>query len=90
MRVKNMTSPNGNFVANQFIIIDNNATYFQSYNSIIAKIEMIEGSKKVFLDEYYYNYSRTTSKYRNLFLGEVTKDIEKKIKEKEYTLTNLN
>jgi hypothetical protein len=90
MRVKNMTSPNGNFVANQFIIIDNNATYFQSYNSIIAKIEMVEGSKKVFLDEYYYNYSRTTSKYRNLFLGEVTKDIEKKIKEKEYTLTNLN
>jgi hypothetical protein len=90
MRVKNMTSPNGNFVANQFIIIDNNATYFQSYNSIIAKIEMIEGSKKVFLDEYYYNYSRTTSKYRNLFLGEVTKDIEKKIKEKEYILTNLN
>jgi hypothetical protein len=90
MKVKNMTSPNGNFVANQFIIIDNNATYFQSYNSIIAKIEMIEGSKKVFLDEYYYNYSRTTSKYRNLFLGEVTKDIERKIKEKEYTLTNLN
>tara|TARA_R110000868_G_scaffold29402_1_gene109287 strand:+ start:1059 stop:1331 length:273 start_codon:yes stop_codon:yes gene_type:complete len=90
MRVKNMTSPNGNFVANQFIIIDNNATYFQSYNSIIAKIEMIEGTKKIFLDEYYYNYSRTTSKYRNLFLGEVTKDIEKKIKEKEYTLTNLN
>ncbi len=90
MRVKNMTSPNGNFVANQFIIIDNNATYFQSYNSIIAKIEMIEGSKKVFLDEYYYNYSRTTSKYRNLFLGEVTKDIERKIKEKEYILTNLN
>jgi len=90
MRVKNMTSPNGNFVANQFIIIDNNATYFQSYNSIIAKIEMIEGSKKVFLDEYYYNYSRTTSKYRNLFLGEVTKEIERKIKEKEYILTNLN
>jgi hypothetical protein len=90
MRVKNMTSPNGNFVANQFIIIDNNATYFQSYNSIIAKIEMVEGSKKVFLDEYYYNYSRTTSKYRNLFLGEVTKDIERKIKEKEYILTNLN
>ena len=90
MRVKNMTSQNGNFVANQFIIIDNNATYFQSYNSIIAKIEMIEGSKKVFLDEYYYNYSRTTSKYRNLFLGEVTKDIERKIKEKEYILTNLN
>ncbi len=90
MKVKNMTSPNGNFVANQFIIIDNNATYFQSYNSIIAKIEMIEGTKKIFLDEYYYNYSRTTSKYRNLFLGEITKDIERKIKEKEYTLTNLN
>jgi hypothetical protein len=51
---------------------------------------MVEGSKKVFLDEYYYNYSRTTSKYRNLFLGEVTKDIERKIKEKEYILTNLN
>jgi hypothetical protein len=90
MKVKNMESKNGNFVPNQFIIIDNNATYFQSYNSIIAKIEMIEGIKKTFLDEYYYNYSRTTSKYRNMFLGEDTKQIESKIKAKEYILTNLN
>jgi len=38
MKVENMTSPQGNKVANQFIITDDdNNDYFQSYRSIIAK-----------------------------------------------------
>ena len=79
MKVKNMTSNKGNKIANQFIIYSNNATYFQSYNSIIIK----QTNKKTYLDKYYYDYSKTTSTYRNIFLNEDTKTILKKIKNKE-------
>ena len=90
MKVKNITSTNGNKIANQFEIIDsdNNTIYFQSYKSIIVKHDM--NLDQVYLDSKYWNYSTTTSKYRNIFLGEKTKDTEKKIKQKIYILTDLN
>ena len=87
MRVTNMTSNKGNTIANQFIIDDNNESFFQSYKSMIAKIDKFG---KVFLDSYYWNYSRTTSKYRNMFLNMTTQEIEKGIKNNEIELTNLN
>tara|TARA_Y100000593_G_C4258286_1_gene310809 strand:+ start:523 stop:789 length:267 start_codon:yes stop_codon:yes gene_type:complete len=87
MKAYNLTSNNGNKIANQIKIIDNNGTkYFQSYNTIIIK----KTHNNTYLDKYYYNYSRTTSKYRNIFLNENTKQIESKIKEGTYKLTNLN
>ena len=87
MKVTNMTSSRGNTIANQFIIDDNNESFFQSYKSMIAKVDEFG---KIFLDEYYYNYSRTTSKYRNMFLNMTTKEIEKGIKDNEIELVNLN
>ena len=69
MNVSNLSSPRGNDVPNQFEIQTPTATYFQSYNSIIVKKE----GGITYLDEHYWNYSKTTSKYRNLFLGETTK-----------------
>jgi hypothetical protein len=91
MQVKNMTSLKSyNNIPNQFIITDDNKTYFQSYKSIIVKIERLEGKVVTYLDPVYYNYSRTTSKYRNAFLGESTKEIESKIKQGVYILENLN
>jgi len=91
MQVKNMTSLKSyNNIPNQFIITDDNKTYFQSYKSIIVKIERLEDKTITYLDPVYYNYSRTTSKYRNAFLGESTKEIERKIKEGVYILENLN
>ena len=86
MQVTNMTSNKGNKIANQFIISDGSVDYFQSYNSMIVK--KVEG--KVYLDERYWNYSVTTSKYRNIFLNENTKETQQKINEGTYTLTNLN
>jgi len=90
MKVSNITNSNNNVVANQFIIYDDNKTYFQSYKSIIVRIERLEGKEITYLDPVYYNYSRTTSKYRNAFLGESTKEIESKIKRGVYILENLN
>lgn len=75
-------------VKNQFVLTDDEGnSFFQSYNSIIAKIDR-RGS--VELDEYYWDYSRTTGKYRNLFLGEDKATTQKKIDSGEYKLVNLN
>jgi len=87
MRVENMESSRGNTVPNQFIITDGNKTYFQSYKSIIVKEEV---GKPTELDERTWDYSRTTSKYRNEFLRESTSETKAKIKSGEYLLTNLN
>lgn len=89
MRVTNLTSNrSGREVANQFELTDDNGnTFFQSYRSIIAKIDKLG---KVTLDPTYWNYSKTTSKYRSSFLGESTKETQKKIDSGEYTLANLN
>lgn len=90
MKVENLTSSNGNKVANQFIIFDSNFTAFQSYDSVIVKTSFEDGKRKIELDADKWNYSKTTSKYRNQFLGEKKAETEKKIKSGEYILTNLN
>ena len=87
MNVKNMLSNNGNFIPNQFIIDDDNGNrFFQSYNSIIVKMS----KDKIYLDKNKWDYSKTTGKYRNLFLWETKKETEAKIKNGEYILTDLN
>lgn len=92
IKVQQMSSPKShNPVANQFIITTEDGRYFQSYNSIIAFIpyNKVEG-QKIQLDEKYWDYSRTTGKYRNKFLGENTAETRKKINSGQYVLTNLN
>ena len=61
-------------------------TVFQSYSKVIA----FKGAGYVYLDETYWNYSVTTGKYRNDFLGETIKETRKKIKAGKYILVNLN
>ncbi|NBQ16919.1 hypothetical protein EBU24_01240 [bacterium] len=86
MKITNLTSNKGNTIANQFQVVTENAIYFQSYESIIVKIE----NGTTYLDSHYWDYSKTTGKYRNQFLGEDKKETEKKIKQGIYILTNLN
>jgi len=88
VKVENMTSSNGNDVPNQFIIKTKDGIYFQSYDSIIVFIR--NKDRKIFLDKNYWDYSKTTGKYRNLFLGEIKKETEEKIKAGIYKLKDLN
>ena len=75
-------------VKNQYILKDENGnTFFQSYDSIIARIDRIGNTV---LDARYWDYSKTTGKYRNLFLGETKKETERKISKGIYKLENLN
>jgi hypothetical protein len=102
MNVQNMTSSNGNKVANQFVITnDDKEQYYQSYNSIIVKIghDIIDKNDGItvkgvsintYLDKKFWNFSNTTSKYRNKFLNETTKQTIAKIKSGEYKLIDLN
>jgi len=87
MKVENMVGSNGNKIPNQFIIEDDEGrVFFQSYDSIIVKVEF----NKIELDEKYWDYSATTSKYRNKFLEMTTKEIKEKIKSGEIVLSKLN
>ena len=90
MKVQNVTNANGRAVPNQFIIFDSEFTAFQSYNSIIVKTGFVDGKRQVWLDENKWDYSKTTGKYRNQFLGETKRETEKKIKSGEYQLVDLN
>jgi len=83
LKVKNLTSPRtGREVANQFVITDteNNKTTFQSYDSTIIELDHENNIITVHRD---YNYSNTTSKYRNQFMNiylgalENVKELEK-------------
>jgi hypothetical protein len=88
MKVTNLKSPrSGRAVANQFQILENGELFFKSYDSIIVKICQ---DASVVLDETYWDYSRTTSKYRNLWLNEDTATIKNKVKQGIYKLQNLN
>lgn len=68
LKVNNIISAKGNSIANQFEIRDykNGVSYFQSYETIIAKIK----DGKVSVDRQSWDYSRTTSKYLNVFLDD--------------------
>lgn len=84
---ENMTSPNGNKVPNQFIIKTFGVTWFRSYESNIVHIDE---NGTVTLDAKYWNYSPTTSKYRNLFLGNDTAACKRLIKSGVYKMADLN
>lgn len=74
---------------NNLIIHTDDGRYLQSYNSIIA-FRPFGGQHKIILDEKYWEYSATTGKHRNLFLGEGIAETRKKIEDGEYLLADLN
>ena len=88
VKVSNLTSPRSwREVPNQFEIRIDGKRYFQSYDSVIA---VIDENWKITLDERYWNYSMTTSKYRNQFLGLTTEETKRRIKSGEIALADLN
>ena len=100
MRVSNMTSNStGRKIPNQFVITDEgrgalgnfiSRETFQSYKSIIAVRIEWESETEIQLDINKWDYSTTTGKYRNQFLGEKKADTQRKIDSGEYKLVNLN
>jgi hypothetical protein len=87
VKVRNMRGRSGREVANQFVITAPEGVYFQSYSSVIAFVSR-EG--KTVLDRGKWDYSKTTGKYRNYFLGESKEETQHKIDSGEYALEDLN
>jgi len=84
---KLMLSSSNNPVPNQFAFQENGITYFQSYETIIAKCTGTE----TILDAQKWDYSRTTLKYLCQFLGvKSKKEIERNIKNHNFKLEDLN
>jgi len=85
-------NPNTNKMVNNHHVISlendkgESLTRFYSYGACV--VQLIDS--KIELDKYFYNYSRTTSKYRNMFLDLDSKQITKKIASGEIELANLN
>lgn len=74
-------------VKNQFVIEADEGTFFQSYDSTIA---FVDNERKIYLDKEYWNYSVTTSKYRNKFLGLTTAETKKMIADGAIKMVDLN
>ena len=94
--VRPMESRGGNPTPNQCIMSDPDGETFVSYGTKIAYRSHNrygeEGNKKhkIVLDEYYWDYSRTTGKYRNEFLGFGVEECRRRIKDGTIQLANLN
>jgi hypothetical protein len=86
VKVEQFSGNNGP-VKNQMIIKTSKGVLFQSYASIIA---FIPNSGRTQLDRKTWDFSKTTSKYRNQFLGEDKKETQVKIDNGTYLLTDLN
>ena len=86
--VRNFTSlRSGKPVSNQFEIRFEEGILFKSYDSNIA---LILNDGRILLDQYYWDYSATTGKYRNEFLREGIAETREKIESGKYKLVNLN
>lgn len=100
---KNLLSDrSGRSVANQFVIKTSKGVFFQSYDTVIAKIDK-EGKVTLGIDNGYYSksinlgfglaYSRTTYKYLCKFLREYgnyecnANEIRKALKLKEFKIS---
>jgi hypothetical protein len=93
MKVTQLINDNGNAAANQFVVYDGtNTTYFQSYNTIIARSDM----GKITLDSNALDYSRTTSKHLYIFLRQCgwgvhnKAEVQDKIKTGTFKTEDLN
>ena len=91
--VRNLINDNGNTASNQFIINTPKATYFQSYDSVVAKIDR----KGNLIVSQHWDYSNTTRKHLYIFLRMYgyrhlcsAKDMRDAIKNKEVILKKVS
>jgi hypothetical protein len=83
-KVENITSNRGQEVKNQFEVYTSEYRLFISYKSPIA---MFKGGKVYIFSD--WDYSKTTGKYRNMFLGETKAETLKKLKSGEYIAVDI-
>ena len=92
--VEQMTSRSGNVVPNQVILSEMSGKTFVSYGSKIVYLSNNRGSDglplEIIVDETYWDYSRTTGKYRNEFMDMGVQEVRNHIKTGRIKVGNLN
>jgi hypothetical protein len=92
--VENMTSRSGNIVPNQVILSDMTGKTFVSYGSKIvyqSKDRASDGLPlEIVMDDRYWDYSRTTGKYRNEFMNMGVQQVRDHIKTGRIKIGDLN
>ena len=90
--VQQLINDNGNPAANQFIIKTKEATYFQSYDSVVCKLD---GVNIVLSTD--WDYSNTTRKHLYMFMRQngyyslsSAKEVRKAISEGRVTLKKVS
>ena len=76
----------GNNAVNQVVIVNDQESTFQSYQTIMAHVDP---SGNVTLDKS-YPYSTTTSRYLNQFLNVTSKERDNFVKSGFYRIADLN
>ena len=90
--VRQLINDNGNPAANQFIIKTKEATYFQSYDSVVCKLDGVN----IVLSTN-WDYSNTTRKHLYMFMRQngyyslsSAKEVRKAISEGRVTLKKVS
>lgn len=90
--IQQLINDNGNPAANQFIIKTKKATYFQSYNSVVCKLDGVN----IVLSTN-WDYSNTTRKHLYMFMRQngyynlsSAKEVRKAISEGRVTLKKVS
>ena len=86
MKTYHLKTNQGNNAVNQIVIVNDQESTFQSYQTIMAHFDK-DGN--VTLDKS-YPYSVTTSRYLNQFLNVTTKERDKFVKSGFYKIADLN
>lgn len=82
-----MVNSNGNAVKNQLIIIeDDGSVVFQSYKTRIVRIAK-DGTTTLDPE---HNCTKTTTRYRNMFLKQTSAQVSACIKDGTYKIEELN
>lgn len=91
-RVLPMKTAGGRDSPNHFRIVTKDAYYFQSYNTVVARMGFDHGEdgNVTLLDGYWDNYSATTNRYLNQFLGTDGVDhIRERVKSGRYIVVKV-
>jgi len=84
IKVESITNGKGNGAKNQYIIRTPKGLIFQSYNTLVAFYTLDRKGEKIL----YYNaeayFSKTTTKYYNLFKSDFEIKQEKALSKKEF------
>ena len=90
-RKEAMLTSSGKPAKDQFVhYYDDGSSAFVSYGTTIAVRPADYPKSRIQLDKHKWNYSITTARYRNRFLGEATAATRKRIQTGQYELVSLN